>query len=465
MKIPIFPLVKEIDYVCPITVFAGLPQNNAILLDSACQENQQGQYSFIALDPFLIMTCQTKVTLGDETFSADPFEVLADSLKKYPLERLNDLPPFQGGVAGMLGYELGTFLEDVPKSQRDDLQFPELILGFYDLVIAWDHKQKRAFLFSSGYPLQNSSERESRAKARLAWLEHELSQISPLQPLSKFAPCPIISTFTQETYQAAVRRVIEYILAGDIFEANISQRFSSKLPGVLPFDLYRLLRLKNPAPFAAFMQYKEWTIASTSPERFLKLSNHSAQARPIKGTSPRCRDKLQDEKNAKALLASEKDRAENVMIVDLMRNDLSKVCLPGSVKVSQLCGLESFATVHHLVSVIEGQLKQENNAIDLIKATFPGGSITGAPKIRAMEIIAQIEPTVRGPYCGSMGYIGFNGDMDLSITIRTLLMNAQMLSFQTGGAITLGSDPCAEYEETLAKAKVISNILMGDLAL
>ncbi len=455
-----FPLVEEIPYSDPLALFAALPKQGAIFLDSA-RIDSQGRYSFIGVDPFQMMTCkQGVITLGDKTFEGDPFEVLQAQWQQYTQPRIENLPPFQGGVAGMLGYELGGYLEKIPQSPIDDLALPELILGFYDVVIAWDHEQKRAWVFSSGYPEQALKQRTQRAQQRLTWVLGFLAQ--PLKTLAPFAITDeaISSTFNKQSYEVAVERVIEYIRAGDIFEANISQRFTADKPSVEPFDIYRKLRLNNPAPFAAFLQYNDWVVASASPERFLKLSGKQVQARPIKGTRPRHHDPMIDEANGKELIASEKDWAENVMIVDLMRNDISRVCLPHTIKVPQLCGLESFATVHHLVSVVEGQLQENKTAIDLLKATFPGGSITGAPKIRAMEIIAEIEPTVRGAYCGSMGYLGFNGDMDLSITIRTFVMNKKKITFQTGGAVTVDSSPEEEYEETLTKARALRRTLV-----
>ncbi len=455
----IIPLVEEFAFQDPVALFASLPQEGALFLDSA-RKDSNGRFSFIAPSPFSIMTCKKGIiTLDDKAFEANPFDVLAKECARFPLSRIADLPPFQGGLGGMLGYELGSYLEKLPCSSKDDLQVPELILGFYDLVYAFDHQLQRAWVFSSGYPERDEHRRIARAKQRLNWALGFLSQ--PLADLAPFsiADESIRSGFDENTYQAAVAKVIEYIRAGDIFEANISQRFEAPKPPIAPFSLYCKLRSKNPAPFAAFLQFQQWVIASASPERFLKCHQHQVEARPIKGTRPRHADPLIDKANADELLQSKKDWAENVMIVDLMRNDISRVCKPHSIKVPKLCGLESFATVHHLVSVVEGQLQDDKNCIDLLKATFPGGSITGAPKIRAMEIIAEIEPTVRGPYCGSIGYIGFNGDIDLSITIRTFVMNQEKITFQTGGAVTVDSDPLEEYEETLTKAKALRRTL------
>ncbi|MBI2792020.1 MAG: aminodeoxychorismate synthase component I [Gammaproteobacteria bacterium] len=458
----VFPLISEIACPDPIALMTNFSLENAIFLDSARKDNKLGRYSFVGISPFQVITCKNKmVTIGDKTFHADPFEILENELKRFQLLRLPDYPPFQGGVAGMLGYELGGYLEKLPQTKEDDLQFPEMILGFYDLVIAWDHLQEKSWIFSSGFPESSTDKRLQRAQERMAWA------IDCIAHPIKESTTPVIidekieSTFSEKSYQEAVEKVIEYIRAGDIFEANISQRFSTRMPETLtPFMLYCKLRQKNPAPFAAFLQHKGWSVASASPERFLKLHDHHVEARPIKGTRPRFQDSEKDHASQQELIHSEKDWAENVMIVDLMRNDLSRVCLAHSINVPQLCKLESFATVHHLVSVVEGKLNKDNNTIDLLKATFPGGSITGAPKIRAMEIISEIEPKVRGPYCGSMGYIGFNGDMDLSITIRTYAISEQMITFQTGGAITVDSQALEEYEETLVKAHALRRTLL-----
>jgi para-aminobenzoate synthetase component 1 len=260
------------------------------------------------------------------------------------------------------------------------------------------------------------------------------------------------SNFTRTGYEMAVRRTIDYILAGDIFQANIAQRFSAAIPpGFDGFAFYEILRGRNPATFAAYLDYGGLTIASSSPERLLSFDGMSAEARPIKGTRRRDPDAGIDASLRSDLLASRKDRAENVMIVDLLRNDLSRVCDPGTVEVPVLCGLESYASVHHLVSVVTGRLAAGRSPPDLIAACFPGGSVTGAPKIRAMEIIAEIEKLPRNAYCGSIGWIGLNGRMDLNIAIRTVTFNDGIASFHGGGGITARSDPAAEYEETLFK--------------
>jgi para-aminobenzoate synthetase component 1 len=454
-KVLQFPLVEELNECDPLAVFARVPREGALWLDSAASTSKQGRYSFIAFSPF-------KTLISKDT-TDNPFDQLATLLAKYSLAPIAELPSFQGGIAGVFGYELGGYLEKLPRAKDDNVAFPDLMVGCYDLVIAFDHTLERSWVFSSGFPEVDEQKRIAHAKARLDYAKALLKEKVTLAPVNNalIADEAISSPFTQATYEEMVNRVIEYIRAGDIFEANVSQCFSTHLPeGLDPFDLYRRLRKNNPAPFAAFLQIEDCVIASASPERFFQLKNGLVETRPIKGTRPRHASPLQDVANGQELLASEKDWAENVMIVDLMRNDLSRVCLPHSIKVPQLCALESFATVHHLVSVVEGTLQEGVGAIDLLKATFPGGSITGAPKIRAMEIIASLEPTLRGPYCGSIGYLGFNGCADLSITIRTYVMRGNKLTFQTGGAVTIDSDPTEEFEETLAKAQALRRTLI-----
>lgn len=483
-----YPYVQNVIYQDPFDVFTHFHQQwGAVFLDSAQLRPNCGRYSFIGIDPFSCLVCKNE--------TQDPFQLLAEQLAKFPMQFHPDLPPFQGGAVGFFSYDLYRYLEDIPKHALDDMKFPDMAIGFYDLVMAFDHEKQSAWVFSSGYPLKETLAREERAHSRLIWLTQELQNIKEERGVlyekenkfltdrtdlfydkkdfilnehcmdASFSPGHteryIETNFSSESYQSAVKKVIHYILQGDIFEANISQRFKTILPDfVSAFDLYRCLRSLNPAPFAAYLNFGDSILASASPERFLKLYKAQVESRPIKGTRKRSQLEIEDKKLASELLNSAKDHAENVMIVDLLRNDLSRVCEDHSVKVPKLCSLESYATVHHLVSVIEGQLKQGKNAIDLLRATFPGGSITGAPKIRAMEIIAEIEPVARGPYCGSIGYIGFNGDMDTSITIRTYAIKDNKATFQAGGAVVADSDPLAEYEETLTKVQSLREIIM-----
>ncbi len=454
------PYIEKLPYQKAEAIFSHFADEAwAVFLDSASLPGGPGRFSFIAADPFLKLQSKNGfVQLNDKTFQANPFLILQENLKNYQTPILSDYPPFQGGALGYFAYDLCHHLEKLPRN-KDDMQFPDMMIGFYDVCIAIDNLKKEVWLFSQGFPETEESNRIARAVARATWLKRQLANIPQLRSF-KHNLSEITANFSQKNYEKNIQRVKNYIYQGDIFQANIAQRFSADLPqGFDTVLLYQDLRRLNPAPFSAYLNYEEIKILSASPERFLKLHAGKIETRPIKGTRPRGKNPAEDLRLANELLNSSKDRAENIMIVDLLRNDLSKVCENYSVKVEKLCGLESYASVHHLVSVVTAKLKPEYDAVDLLMATFPGGSITGAPKIRAMEIIAEIEPTQRGPYCGSIGYIGFNGDMDLSIVIRSFAIKNNRLTFQAGGGIVADSEPDKEYEETLVKASALRKIL------
>ncbi|NBT86007.1 MAG: aminodeoxychorismate synthase, component I, partial [Alphaproteobacteria bacterium] len=401
-----------------------------------------------------------EIIFKNQTLEGSPFDVLQESLAEFKSVNNPNLPPWQGGVAGYFSYDLCYHLEKLPRPFQDDLEFDDLILGYYDVVVAYDHEEKKAWVISTGYPENEESKWLQKAKERL---DDFVMRIQDAKPKSLTPPLPLADlecNFTRETYQQAVQKVIDYIYAGDVFQTNLSRRINGDLPaGYDLLALYQKLRSENPAPFSAYFNAAPTYLLSSSPERFLKSDQGKIETRPIKGTRKRSTDPLEDAKLARELLESEKDQAENVMIVDLMRNDLSKVCEPFSVEVPSLLALESYATVHHLVSTVVGTLKPEFNNVDLLKATFPGGSITGAPKIRAMEIIAELEPSQRGPYCGSVGYIGFDGNMDTNIAIRTLTVRQNKISFHVGGGIVADSNPLEEYIETETKAAALTKIL------
>jgi para-aminobenzoate synthetase component 1 len=465
---------KEIPYSDPLYLFNTLHQQKwSLLLDSAMQHTKYGRYSYIAFDPFQVMTAKNGRIMVDDELNAcveNPFGLLKAYLMQMSQMHLAELPPFQGGIAGIFSYDLYQYIDNIQSNQEDEQHIPDMAVGFYDVVISFDHIQQKAWIVSTGWPEQQDGKRLIRAQARLNEVGNWFQSVLQVEKDAQIESKPqkrqavtqqlIESNFNAMSYAVAVEQVIEYIRAGDIFEANISQRFKAKLPfDVSPYHLYQTLRANNPAPFAAFMNLGDICIVSASPERFLKLTEHHVETRPIKGTRPRSADKQQDELFVAELLSSEKDHAENVTIVDLLRNDLSKVCQDHSIQVTQLCALESYATVHHLVSVVEGQLKPNYDAVDLMQATFPGGSITGAPKIRAMEIIAEIEPTKRGLYCGCIGFMGFNGTMDMSIAIRTYTIKENIVTFQAGGAVVIDSLPDEEYCESLAKSKALHDAL------
>ncbi len=467
----LFPLIEEV-YNPSDTINAFMPfekRSFSFLLDSGMDSERLGRYSFMGCDPFLVMKSHGReITLHSQgrmrVVFDNPFDVLGRLLNEYKVDCDSTELPFVGGAVGYLSYDLGHFIERLPSTAIDDLQLPECYFGFYDAVVIFDHQENRTFIASTGFP-EKGAGRQDRARARLAELRQMLSSAPRSDAGEDTAfektvdePIGLRSNFTHEAYIEAVEIAREYIKAGDIFQVNLSQRFESDMP-LPPYELYRRLRQINPAPFAAYWNCDEVAIVSASPERFLRVQGDLVETRPIKGTRPRGKDTLLDQSLARELVNSVKDQAEHVMIVDLERNDLGRVSRFGTVNVSEMMALEKYATVFHLTSTVEGQLRQGNGIIDLLKATFPGGSITGAPKVRAMEIIDELEPTRRSVYTGSIGYIGFDGNADLNIVIRTILVKNRKAYFQVGGGIVYDSDPEGEYIETLDKAKALIHAL------
>lgn len=457
------PLVEQIAYHSPINITNCFKdEEGVVLLHSAKFDDKNGRYSYLGVKPFYtIISKNSWIKTPDNQYKGDVLELLQDYCRSFNLDTHPGLPAFQGGGMGMLSYDLAQSLEQLPPPQSDEFVLPDFVFGFYDLVFAWDHKEKTCYLFSSGLP-ELPELRVQQAQERMQEILSLIqdNMCDPIIPENIITTSELQSNFEPSHYVNAVQKAIDYIYAGDIFEVNISQRFHIQ-SNCHAFDLYLKLQQENPAPFSGYLNFSVCQIVSSSPERFLKLEKSQIEACPIKGTRPRGKTKEEDKQLGEELVNSIKDRAENIMIVDLMRNDLSKICLPHSIKVPEICGLHSFATVHHLVSTVQGTLAPQYDAVDVIKATFPGGSITGAPKIRAMEVIAEIEPTARGPYCGSMGYIGFDGGMDLSILIRTFVKKGENITFQAGGAIVSDSDPSDEYQETLDKAAALMRVLLG----
>ncbi len=462
------PLVAEVSTsLTAPQLFEGFELHPfSFFLDSGMDPGKLGHYSFIGCDPFLVLRSRgSEITLlhanAQETINGNPFDVLGKLLEVYQVEPHPSIP-LVGGAVGYFSYDLCHFIERLPSTAVDDLEFPDCYLGFYDVVLVFDHRENRVYLVSSGFPHLEEGKRRRRAEERLEEMKGKLSEVPPFSedlvanPVAK--GIPLRSNFTREEYIRAVATAREYIAAGDIFQVNLSQRFETDL--VVPaYELYRRLRQVNPAPFASYLNFDPVTIVSASPERFLRLQGDQVETRPIKGTRPRGRDPREDASLAQELLQSGKDRAENIMIVDLERNDLGRVCRYGTIKVTELAILETYPTVFHLTSTVAGQLRQDKNCIDLLKATFPGGSITGAPKVRAMEIIDELEPTRRGVYTGSIGYLSFSGDLDLNIVIRTFLIKGDKAYFQVGGGVIYDSDPEGEYIETLDKAKALIQAL------
>jgi para-aminobenzoate synthetase component I len=479
------PLVEELvpppDPAECVERLAGLPYR--LFFDSASRDPRLGRYSYVTADPFAVVR-------SDEQ-RGDPLATVRNRLAPFASTAVAGLPAFQGGAAGYIAYDWGLALERLPEPACDDLGLDDVVLGLYDWVLAWDHAESKAWLVSTGMPETEPAARGRRASERAAAVRQALNasskrsvrlqadQDGPAEAgryeitagVSNAAPSwpidggwwdprlELRSSFTRDDYLKAVERVRQYIFAGDIFQANLSQRFEAPLTES-PWALYRRLRERNPAPFAAFLDLPNTAILCASPERFLRVdaAGH-VETRPIKGTRPRGVGPEHDAALAQALAESPKDRAENLMIVDLMRNDLSRVCAPGSVRIAELFALEQYATVHHLVSTVVGRLAPGADALDLLRAAFPGGSITGAPKLRAMEIIAELESSRRGVYCGALGYWSVTGDLDTNIAIRTAVARNGRVYFNAGGGIVADSDPADEYQETLDKARGLIDAL------
>jgi para-aminobenzoate synthetase component I len=427
----------------------------AVFLDSGHHHVTQSRYDIIAARPCVRLVSRgmlTEVHADGVTLSReDPFALVRRHLA---IEResggANGLP-FCGGAIGYFGYDLARRIERLPSRARDGERIPDMAVGIYDWAVVVDHLERRAWLAGEG--------RDPETDLQWNALVERFSVPVVERTRAPFlVTSAVVSNMTPAHYARAFRRVHDYIVAGDCYQVNLAQRFSASAEGD-PWLAYQALRVLNPAPFSAYVSTPYVTLLSASPERFLRVRDGAVETRPIKGTRPRTGHARRDAELAEELRVSEKDRAENVMIVDLLRNDLAKNCAPGSVRVPRLFDVESYATVHHLVSTVTGHLAPGRDAIDLLRGCFPGGSITGAPKVRAMQVIEELEPHRRGVYCGAIGYIGYGGDMDLNIAIRTLVYSRGEIRCWAGGGIVADSDSDDEYQETLHKASALLKLL------
>lgn len=398
-----------------------------------------GRWSFIGIQPFRVLT-------GNENL----YDELAGLLEEYRQPYNQHAPPFTCGAIGYLAYDLARRFEKIPSLAADDLPMPDHCLAFYDCTIAFDNLDGRAWI---SY-IPSGREKARELKNRISSIRKKAAQPTarPFQPGEKQDWSGIKSVFTKDEYLKAVERVKEYIAAGDVYQVNLSQRFETKYGGD-PWAVYKALSIVNPSPFACYLDFPGLTLASASPERLVHLNGSTkvVETRPIKGTRPRGQNETEDNQLAAELAASEKDHAENLMIVDLERNDLGKICKYGSIHVPSLWSIEKHPNVFQMVSTVKGALAEDKGPADLLAAMFPGGSITGAPKLRSMQIIEELEPVRRGIYTGSVGYIDFNGNMDFNIIIRSLVLRGERAYFHAGGGIVADSEPEKEYQETLDK--------------
>lgn len=452
--------------------------SGSFFLDSALRNQKTGRYSFIGYDPFLTLMSKGNSILvqdfqGITKKKGNPFSELRTLLSKFHVDNNPEPIPFTCGAVGYFAYDLCHFIEKLPNTAIDDIEFPSMYFNFYDTIIGFDHIENKCYIISHNFnPYSRKSTEEKIKQAsniinqRLSVSYEEDTQIKQNRARRK-----IISNFSKEGYLKAVECAKRYIQAGDIYQVNLSQRFQTQIE-LSPYEIYRRLRKINPAPFSCYLKFDNKYVISSSPERFLSVRNlptltdgyknmviRKVQTRPIKGTRPRCGHEDINMKMKRNLLSSKKDDAELTMIVDLERNDLGRVCSYNTIKVLEKKELEEHPTVYHLVATVEGELNSQYDIIDLIKAAFPGGSITGVPKVRAMQIIDELEPTKRSVYTGAIGYLGFNGNIDLNIAIRTFLAKDNHIYFQVGGGIVADSNPKEEYEETLHKARALIDTL------
>jgi para-aminobenzoate synthetase component 1 len=419
----------------------------AVLLDGGRHDPGQSRYDVIAAEPWATLVTRagmTEVRVRTQTriTPEDPLRLLRELLEPGAAAALPE--PFAGGAIGYFGYDLGRRFERLPYLAADDEELPELAVGLYDWAVVIDHHQGQAWLASA-------LRAPETAQHWPALVDRFSRPVGPRARTHFRTLSPIRSNMARSRYLNAFERIQRYIHEGDCYQVNLAQRFEVRASGD-PWTAYQALRVVNPAPYAAYLNLPFAQVLSASPERFLHVRGGRVETRPIKGTRPRAGHPRLDAERAQELRESVKDRAENVMIVDLLRNDLAKSCRPGSVRVPRLFEVESFASVHHLVSTVTGELAPGRDALDLLRGCFPGGSITGAPKLRAMQIIEELEPHRRGVYCGSIGYIGYDGAMDSNIAIRTLVCRAGYARFWAGGGIVADSVGEQEYQETLDKA-------------
>ena len=418
-------------------------------------------FSIIAFNPFIVFESKkdcVSITKNNnkECLKGNAFLHLRNLLKKYQCGYRHKHIPFVDGCIGYFSYDLGRIIEKIPEAKSDKYDIPEIILGFYNCALVIENTTGIIYVSatSSGIECENAEEkiinRINEIKKQI--INYENTGFKTVH--ANYKSGTLKSNFSKINYINNVKRAKEYIRNGDIFQVNLSQRFTFNFTGN-PLEVFLKLKEINPVPFSAYLDYGDLKVVSSSPERFIKTKERIIETRPIKGTRPRGKSNEEDVKLEKELLNSAKDRSELTMIIDLERNDLGRICEIGSVKVNEFIRLEKYSTVFHLVSIVSGKTREDKDFIDFLKAAFPGGSITGAPKIRAMEIINELEPESRNIYTGSIGYLGFNGDMDLNIAIRTIVFTDKEAFFNVGGGIVWDSDPEDEYKETLHKGEAL----------
>jgi anthranilate synthase component 1 len=461
---PVVPVWREViaDLETPVSAFLKLAQGrHAFLLESVEGGERWGRYSFIGVDPFLVMVVrdgvvswegQPPAAAADLPEGTNPLEILRTVLESYRTPALAGLPPLHAGAVGYLGYDVIRYLERLPQTTTDDVGVPEMMLMFPRSLVVFDHLRQRIAFVSNVIEGDGYDEAVARSEALVAALgTSQAYEPIDLEPVEVELPP---STMTREEFEAAVEAAREYIMAGDIFQVVLAQRFSAPISAD-PFDVYRVLRLVNPSPYMFYLRHPDITLIGSSPEPLIKVQHGTVTQRPIAGSRPRGATDEEDAALEAELLIDDKERAEHVMLVDLARNDVGRVCTWGSVRVDELMVVERYSHIMHLVSQVSGDLAEGRSALDALYASFPAGTVSGAPKIRAMEIIDELEPTRRGPYAGVVGYFDFTGNVDTCIALRTAYVAGGRFHIQAGGGIVADSDPAKEWWESVNKAKAL----------
>ena len=467
----LIPVCRSIlaDMETPVSAFAKIEGRYSFLLESVEGGQFAARYSFLGCEPRALFQSKNgiiKLTTFDgkkttRQFKGDPFSALRKLIKEHKPVEVEGLPRFHGGAVGYLSYDAVRFIEDIPDKNPDDLDLPDMQLLFTDTIIAFDHVKHTITVISNARVEGSASRAYEEAVRKIEKIIKKLmkpfkqKQLEIPKESTKKDPA---SNMSRQEFEEAVVKAKDYIKAGDIIQAVLSQRFSFKLKRE-PFETYRLLRAINPSPYMFYLKFDEVVLIGSSPEVMVRLEGRKATVRPIAGTRKRGQEAEQDLALEEELKKDEKEKAEHIMLVDLARNDLGRVCGSASVKVSSLMKVEKYSHVMHLVSNVEGELKKECDAFDLFKACFPAGTVSGAPKIRAMQIIDELENTKRGPYAGAVGYFDFYGDLDTCITIRTILVKGRTAYVQAGAGIVADSIPAQEYEESRNKAKALLRAL------
>ena len=470
-RFDIIPVYRRLlsDHLTPVSAFRLLDDgtSSAGLFESVIGGEKIGRYSFIAVGPRArVVAYGSQVQFYsqgnvEEFECEDPLEFLSERLGNQSIAPVPELPPFVGGAIGYAGYDVVRYVENLPNPPKDDRGLPDLDFGFYDQLVVFDHVNKTIMVVVLAHPAADQSPEDAYSQAT-QWIDRIVERLDRPLPQHSLADIPLTytptlvpkSNFTKEGYEAAVSRCRQYIQAGDIFQVVLSQRFEVECSSE-PIEIFRTLRVINPSPFMFLLRTPECTLVGSSPEVMARVFDRVVTVRPLAGTRPRGKDSDEDGRLSEELLADPKERAEHVMLVDLGRNDVGRVAQFGSVRLNDLMVVEFYSHVMHISSNVQGTLREELSAMDAFRACLPAGTVSGAPKVRAMEIIDELEPTKRGPYAGAVGYFDYRGNMDTCITLRTMVIKDKRVYIQAGAGLVADSDPDSEYQETVNKAKAL----------